>query len=703
MSELFFEILSGEIPAQMQSPAREQLKDFLEKFFQESGMPFSSVETFVSPRRLVAVVQGLPQEQQDRSEERRGPRIPCDPKALQGFLTSTGLAEKDLQIQETPKGSFYFANLTVKGQKTLDLIPGLMEHLIDDFSWPKRMTWGTTKRSWIRPIYSILCLFDGQIVPHTLSLSEPNSAQPVDLPFTNKTVGHRFLAPEEFTVSNFKDYTDKLLKAHVVIDQDQRKTMIQEQLDGICKTNKLTWQHDEGLLNEVVGLVEWPNLMLGHIDEKFMFLPPELLIITMRVHQRYFALRDAQGKLAPYFIIPANTIPADDGSKMIQGNERVLRARFEDGAFYYHLDQEMSLLDHAKSLDKMMFHALLGNLADKSKRLESLVAALTKDPQVLKNLVLAAQISKADLTCHLVSEFPELQGIIGSYYAADQGHPVEVVQALYAQYQPKGPQDSLPQGDVPTLLALADRVDTLVGFFAVGIKPTGSKDPFALRRTALAIIRLLENQYGFALEPIIKKTYDLYAPLIKDLKETKSVADTLNDLENFMMDRLKVYWRDQGYRHDAIAAILSEGLFNTPLKTLKDRLEALKSFLEESSVSQDLLAAYRRADNILKQDKESGSKTTVNGAVKDLMAHDDERALFDALKTQEPIIADHFEHHRYQEALEQLAPLREKIDAFFQAVLVNDPDPKVRQNRLSLLSQFISTLNKVADFSKIEG
>jgi len=253
------------------------------------------------------------------------------------------------------------------------------------------------------------------------------------------------------------------------------------------------------------------------------------------------------------------------------------------------------------------------------------------------------------------------------------------------------------------LLALADRVDTLVGFFAVGIKPTGSKDPFALRRTALAIIRLLENQYGFALEPIIKKTYDLYAPLIKDLKETKSVADTLNDLENFMMDRLKVYWRDQGYRHDAIAAILSEGLFNTPLKTLKDRLEALKSFLEESSVSQDLLAAYRRADNILKQDKESGSKTTVNGAVKDLMAHDDERALFDALKTQEPIIADHFEHHRYQEALEQLAPLREKIDAFFQAVLVNDPDPKVRQNRLSLLSQFISTLNKVADFSKIEG
>jgi glycyl-tRNA synthetase beta chain len=693
MAEWLLEILSEEIPSRMQKGAQEQLKTLAETLLTEGSLSFDSIKTYVTPRRLTLVVEGLPLQTPECIQEKKGPRLDAPQAAIEGFLKTADVKRDDCEVRDTPKGQFIFVVQKEPGRPTQEVLSALSLSLLDKMRWPKSMRWGSLSTTWVRPIRGFLSLFEGQIVSFSYA----------GIIASNTTCGHRFLAPTPFSVTNFKDYEKKLHDHFVMLDWHERRTLIQKEINQIAQD--LTPLPDESLLDEVAGLVEWPIPFKGHVDERFMNLPVEVITTPMRVHQRYFPLMDSQGKLAPVFGFIANTQAKDDGKTVVTGNERVLRARLADAQFFWEQDQKNPLPHFNTALKTRLFHQHLGSLSDKVERLvkmsSSLAQKISIDP---KHVTRAALLSKADLASQMVGEFPELQGIMGRYYAHAQGEAPEVAHAIEEHYWPK-----VSGGDIPTalpslILAIADRLDTLMGFFAIGITPTGSKDPFALRRAALSLIALCRNpSFSLSMDEVLGWAYEAYPwanlapPILKNREE--AVAN----LWQFLLERFKFALRDgQGSPYDHVDAVLAVADDNPAFSDLALRVKTLDQLMGGRD-GQNLLAAYKRASNILKIEEEKDKCSYEGHVEKTLLSETDEKNLFARLSSALPKIHDYVKDKNFTKAIEDLSSLRPSVDLFFEKVVVNTEDRKVRKNRLHLLALFRKTLHQVADFSKIEG
>lgn len=684
MPELLLELFSEEIPARMQGQAAEDLKRLMTERLKAAGLTFDRAEAFATPRRLTLVVDGLPLAQPDVREERKGPRADAPDKAIEGFLRSTGLRREDLEERATDKGGVLFAVIEKKGQPVADVIAAMVPEIIRSFPWPKSQRWGAGTLRWVRPLQSILCVFDGAVVPFEVNGIAAGA----------KTRGHRFLAPDPFTVTDFADYRAKLQAARVMLDPAARRDIIAGEAARIAAEAGLEVIEDRGLLAEVAGLVEWPVALMGSFDPDFLEVPAEVLTATMRTNQKYFSLRDPKtGKLAPHFIVIANMEARDGGAQIIAGNERVLRARLADARFFWDQDLQVRLEDRLPELDGIVFHAKLGSMGDKVRRMEALARHIAPlvgaDPE---DAARAAKLAKADLVSGVVGEFPEVQGIMGRYYALAQGEKAEVAQAIAEHYSPKGPDDACPAAPVSVAVALADKIDTLVGFFGVNEKPTGSKDPFALRRAALGILRMVnENGLRLPLHPVFNFAGTAYGA---------TDAALVAELTDFIADRLKVYLRDHGLRHDLVSAVFALG--EDDMLRLKNRVEALQKMVETEDGA-NLLAAYARGSNIVRIEEQK-DKRAYDGLVDpSLLVQPEEKTLHARLQAVQDEVTAALGREDWIAAMTAVASLRTAIDAFFDEVTVNDADPRLRENRLNLLAAFRATLKSVADFSRIEG
>ncbi len=694
MAELLLELFSEEIPARMQARAADDLKRLVTDGLKAAGLGFSKAEAYATPRRLALVVDGLPEKQPDLSEERRGPRVDAPEKAIQGFLASAGLASvAQCATRETEKGTFLFVVIEKKGQATDSVLPGLIARALAELPWPKSMRWGHAGFRWVRPLHSVLAIFDGRQLDGGVDL------QGAHLAFGNTTCGHRFLAPELFTVTGFADYKRKLEAAKVMLDPADRRTTIEAGLAAQAKKQGLAVKPDPALLDEVTGLVEWPVVLLGRIDPAFMELPPEVLTSSMRAHQKYFSLETSGGKLAPHFGVVANMETADGGKRIIAGNERVLRARLSDAKFFWDQDRKRSLESRVPRLKEIVFHAKLGTLDAKVDRIEALAEALTDYvPGVDKDRVRsAARLCKADLVTGMVGEFPDLQGAMGRYYALHDREHAEVADAIAEHYSPLGPNDRCPTAPVSVAVALADKIDTLAAFWLIDEKPTGSRDPFALRRAALGVIRLIvENGLRIPLTVA-------FSAACENLKEAASTEskDVIASLLDFFADRLKVHLRERGVRHDLISAVFAVG-GEDDLVRLLARVGALETFLG-SDDGANLLTAYKRAANIVRIE-ERKDKTAYDGAPDSkAFKQNEEVVLYEALRKAAASAKTALKSEDFAGAMSAMAELRPPVDAFFDHVTVNTEDGALRVNRLRLLSAIGNTLHQVADFSKIEG
>ena len=716
MAELLLEILSEEIPARMQARAADDLKRLIGESLETDGLKFSRIETYSTPRRLTLFVDGLPITKPAIKEEKRGPRSDAPEKAIAGFAKANRVSKGDLIIRSTEKGEFYFAVVETPEQVTSHLVPLIVEAALFNLSWPKSMRWGNSAMTWVRPIQNILVIFDGKPVNGSIQLGtsykipglnagiplEPNEKE---IKFVSKTTGHRFMAPKPFKVKDFEDYEAKLRQAKVILDGAERRAKIERDARALAKKAGLTLKADEGLLDEVAGLVEWPVALIGAIDEDFMTLPPDVLITAMRSHQKYFALEDANGAMAPRFITIADNETRDGGKAIVAGNERVLRARLADAKFFWDQDRKRRLEERVAKLGEVVFHAKLGTLAEKAGRMETLAAGLCEyvpgaDAEPART---AARLSKADLVTAMVGEFPELQGVMGRYYALADGEPPEVADAIAEHYAPLGPGDECPTAPLSVAVALADKIDTLVGLFAIGEKPTGSRDPFALRRAALGVIRLIvENGLRLPLTKVFDASAGLYA---RSPKGSSAWLDA-GELLGFFADRLKVHLREKGVRHDLIAASFAVekpgGGLEDDLVRLLARVEALTAFLE-SDDGADLLTAYKRASNIVRIEEKRDGKSYADAPEAGDFRQDEETALHAGLSASLEASSVALEEEDFTAVMGELAKLRAPVDAFFDEVTVNCDDPKLRQNRLRLLSRIRATLGNVADFSRIEG
>ena len=688
MPELLLELLSEEIPARMQSRAADDLKRLVTDGLTEAGLTFEDARAFVTPRRLALVVDGLPDKQPDVREERRGPRVDAPEKAIEGFLKSAGLTLDQCERRATEKGEFYFAVIEREGERTAELLPELFHDVFQAFSWPKSMRWGSTTQRWVRPLNKILCVFDGKIVDDVAFGDEPGS---------NMTSGHRFLAPAPIQVKGFADYEKKLKTAKVMLDAGERRAAILAGAGKLAKQAKLTLRADQGLLAEVSGLVEWPVVMMGTIDESFMDLPDEVLTTAMRTHQKYFSLLDDAGRLAPRFIVVANTPGQVDGKDIVAGNERVLRARLADARYFWDQDRKRTLESRVPDLEQLVFHAKLGTVADKVPRMQALAAQVAGYTPGAESALAerAALLAKADLTTEMVGEFPELQGVMGRYYALADGENLDVAEAIAGHYAPQGPSDPCPTAPLGVAVALADKIDTLVGFWAIDEKPTGSRDPFALRRAALGVIRLIvENNLRIPLTEAITATLRLYA-------NGGDETIVLSQLLEFFADRLKVHLREKGVRHDLIDAVFALG-GDDDLVRLLGRVEALGAFLE-SDDGANLLTTYKRAANIVRIE-EKKDNTRYGGAHRaKLLEASEEKALAESLEAAADGARQALSAEDFTGAMAALAGLRRPIDDFFDRVTVNTDEANLRENRLRLLGAIGATMNQVADFSRIEG
>jgi len=675
MPELLLELFSEEIPARFQRRAAEDLKKAVTNALVDNGLTYESAAAFATPRRLALTVTGLPPASPDVKEERKGPRVDAPEKAIEGFLRSAGLSSVDeAEVQSDPKkGEFYVAKIEKKGAAATAILSEQLPKIISSFTWAKPMRWGSGTLDWVRPLRAITATFGTEN-------DEPEVVKfEVDgLAAEQTTFGHRFLAPDAIRVKRYDDYVQALEKAKVVLDLDRRKEIVRADAEQLAFAQGLNLIMDEGLLEEVAGLVEWPVVMMGSFDESYLELPEEVIIATIKANQKCFCLRDGKtGKLANKFILTSNMIADDGGKTIVAGNERVIRARLSDALFFYRNDLNTPLADRLPKLTDMVFHAKLGTQAERVERLVALAVELA--PQVgadPKQTERAAKLAKADLVTEMVFEFPELQGLMGRYYAAAQGEPEAVSNAIEMHYKPVGPSDEVPTDPVAIAVALADKLDMLTGFWAIDEKPTGSRDPFALRRAALGVIRILvENglQFNLKVEP---------------------------DLLSFFHDRLKVNLRESGARHDLVDAVISAE--SDDMLEISQRVQALSSLLD-TDTGQSLLAGYRRGVNILaaeeKKDGETYAGDVDNGALK----LPEELALAEAVATAQTDAATHIADDDYRGAIEALSDLRSPVDAFFEAVLVNDEDPAIRANRLNLLARLRDTMFMVADFSKIEG
>ncbi len=688
MSMLLLECFSEEIPARMQAGGAAQLEALVTERLQKARLDYSSVKTFVSPRHLALQIDGLPAEQPDQSSERKGPRVSAPEQALEGFLRSTGLSKEDLEVRGEGKDATYFAVIEEKGKPTAEAIKPLLEDALSQFVWPKSMRWGAHEIAWVRPLHSLICLLDSTVIP----------VQFGHIKASNVTRGHRFHAPEHITISHASEYEAQLEEAYVLVDAAKRKAKIAELATARAAKDGLAWREDDRLLNEVTGLVEWPTPVLGKFDESFMQLPPEVLVSEMREHQKYFAV-EKDGKLQPCFITISNLM-ADDDSAIAHGNGRVLRARLADGQFFWDQDRATPLNEWAQGLSGVVFHAKLGTLADKVDRVKSLamLLAMFVPHADVKLVERAAQLSKADLVTGMVGEFPDLQGVMGRYYALEQGEDAAVADAIAEHYRPQGANDTVPEAPVSVTVALADKLDTLVGLFAVGEKPTGSKDPFALRRAALGIISIiLAHKLRLPIDLMVDKALGMI-PKAKLAANKKEIA---GDLHNFFEDRLKVALKDQGIRHDVIAALFSHGGVDDMVRTVA-KARALQSLLE-SEDGANLQAACKRASNILKAEEKKDGKAYDGKPDASRFVVEEEKALFAKLEAISGPIDEAVKAENDEAAMQELASLRAPVDAYFEAVLVNDENAGIRENRLFTLNQIRATLTKVAPFDQLEG
>jgi len=691
--ELLLELLSEEIPAGMQRRAIEALAELLRDKLAAAEIPAADVRGYVTPRRLTVIGEGIPATQPDRTEERRGPRVGAPQAAINGFLRSAGIgAIGQCELRDTGRGEFYFAIVNHPGQRAAEVLPELIRAAIVELPWPKSMRYPASALRWVRPLTSVICLFDGEVLSFPLDRVTVGRV----------TRGHRFLSPGEICVANVTEYLERLDKAHVVLDQDRRKQTIRGYLEHTAAVEGFAAKPDPGLLDEVTGLVEFPVVLAGSIDADFIALPPEVLATAMRTHQKYFSCLQPDGKPAPRFLFVANNLAADGGKLIIAGNERVLRARLADARFFWDQDRRVPLESRVEALSDRVFHAKLGPLRDKVARMERLadsVASYVPGADIARSRR-AVRLAKADLSTGMVGEFPELQGIMGRYYALHDCEDPVVADAIAEHYRPLGPNDACPTAPESVVTALADKLDSLVAFFAIGEKPTGSRDPFALRRAALGTIRLiLENKLRLPLGLSFTEAVNG----LTTQKPEIDVGSLPYELTTFIADRLKVHLREWGVRHDLISAAFAQvGAAEDDLVRLLKRVDALESFLATEDGA-NLLTAFRRASNIVAIE-EARDGRPYNGEVDPLLlCQVEEQALAEQLAEVGGRAGTFLEHEEFQDAMSELARLRRPVDDFFDKVTVNSDNTALRDNRLRLLSRIRATLNRVADFSQIEG
>ena len=701
MPDLLLELFSEEIPARMQAKARDDLRRLVTDGLVEAGLTYAGAGTFSTPRRLVLTVQGLTGESRPVREERKGPRADAPEAALEGFLRSTGLTRDQLELRDEKKGQVFFAVVEKPGRPAAAIVAEVVESTIRSFPWPKSMRWGSGSLRWVRPLHSILCLLNDESGAEVVPLEVDGIVA------ANTTAGHRFMAPARFAVSSFDDYRAKLQRAFVMLDPAAREAHIWHDATTAAFAQGLEVVPDAGLLAEVAGLVEWPVVLMGAIGADFLGLPAEVLQTSMKEHQKFFSVRNPATGRIEKFVTVANRETADHGATILAGNQKVLAARLSDAKFFWENDlrvvQSIGLEGMAAGLANVTFHNKLGSQADRIARIEALAREIAPLVGASPDLAAeAARVAKADLQSAMVGEFPELQGTMGGYYARAAGLPEAVAAACKAHYSPLGPSDDVPTDPVSVAVALADKIDTLTGFWAIDEKPTGSKDPFALRRAALGVLRLvLGNDVRLSLNarpgPFATSS-DLVG--MRDVGTAQAFAD-INDLLAFLHDRLKVYLRDQGIRHDVIDACLAMP-GNDDLTLLVNRAEALSAVLKTEDGA-NLLAGFKRANNILTQAEEKDGVEYSYGADLKFAENDAERALFTALDQAEATITPAVKTEDFATAMAAMAALRAPIDAFFTDVQVNSDNPIIRRNRLNLLHRIRSVCGQVADLTKIEG
>ncbi|MEM8771556.1 MAG: glycine--tRNA ligase subunit beta [Pseudomonadota bacterium] len=739
MPDLLLELFSEEIPARMQGPAAAALERAVNKALLDAGLMPEGVKAFAGPRRLALVATGLPARQPDRREEKKGPRVGAPEKAVQGFLKSAGLSSlDDCEQREDKKGAFYVAVIDRKGRDTAELIAEAMPEIVRGFSWQKSMRWGDGDLKWVRPLHRILCAFNGEVVPFAVEGIEA----------ADVTEGHRFMAPAPIQTRSFEDYAAKLRAAKVILDSEERREMIAADAATLCKAQGLELVKDKGLLNEVAGLAEWPVVLMGGFDEKFLTLPDEVLTASMRGHQKYFSVRNPEtGRLANKFVCVANIEAPDGGAAMRTGYERVLTARLSDGWYLYNQDLKTKLEDRIADLDRITFFEGLSSVGDKARRVSALAKeiapAVGADPALAER---AGLLAKADLVTQMVYEFPELQGVMGRYYylaengvspssfeaaagaAAPQDedreykkepHPEapakraskdeeikEIADALRDHYKPAGQDDDVPTAPVSVAVALADKIDTLTAFWAIDKKPTGSSDPFALRRAALGVISIiLMNGVRTHIAVFPRWIFSI----CQSVQPKNLFVTDDEDLIEFFHDRLKVYLRDSsheggGHRHDHIDAVLTDadGNLQDDLVLIVAKLKALEAFLKTDDGA-NLVAAYKRAANILKAEEKKGALPDDLSVDVRALELAEEKALADVLEKAEEKASKALADEDFEAAMAALAELRAPLDAFFDNVTVNADNEKSRANRLALLRQLTNAVGRVADFSKLEG
>jgi glycyl-tRNA synthetase beta chain len=693
MAQLLLELFSEEIPARMQRRAADDLKKLVGEALAEAGFPTENIAAYTTPRRLTVLVDELPDSQPDISEEKRGPRTDAPEKAVQGFLKANGITLEDCEKRTAGKGEFWFAVIERKGQPTRDVLSEILPDAIRKLPWQKSMRWGEGAFRWVRPLQRVMCVLDGKTVP--LEIAE-------GIPSGNVTSGHRFMSPEPFEVGFFDDYEKQLQRNKVVLKSSMRRDLIVQSAKELTAAENLELKHDAALLAEVAGLVEWPVVLMGSIDGDFMVLPDEVLSTSMRSHQKYFSVVFSDGKLAPFFIVVANMEASDGGAAIVAGNERVLRARLSDAKFFWDQDRKTSLESRVPALAQMVFHRKLGSLEDKVTRITALATEIAQwVPDADRDMVRsAATLCKADLTTGMVGEFATLQGVMGRYYALAEGEKPEVADAIAEHYSPAGPDDDCPTKPESIVVALADKIDTLVGFFGIDEKPTGSRDPFALRRAALGITRIvLENELRLPLLDAFAIAHRLYNSM--DQIDGWDATAVSADLLSFFADRLKVDLRSKGVRHDLIAAVFALGDEDDIVRLVR-RVEALQSFLATED-GENLLAGYRRATNIVTIEEKKDNRSYSDDIRSDLLSDKEERTLSDMISVSAKGAAAAITEEDFTGAMEAMATLRGPVDAFFDKVTVNCDEPALRQNRLNLLSQFRATVGRIADFNQIDG
>ncbi len=741
MPDFFLELFSEEIPARMQARAAEDLRKLVTDKLVAAGLPYEGAKAFVTPRRLALAVQGVPAKQPDVKEEKKGPRVGAPEGAVAGFLKSAGLKSiNEAKIQKDKKGDFYIASIEKPGRPAIEVIGDIIPDVVRGFPWPKAMRWGSGRLTWVRPLHSIVATFGPETEEPDIVRFAVDGIEAGDV-----THGHRFMAPEPIKVRRLDDYVRNLEKAKVVVDPARRAEIILADAKNLAFAQGFELIEDQGLLTEVAGLVEWPVVLMGSFDEAFLQIPPEVVRTTIRANQKCFVLRESKnGKLAPKFILVANMEASDGGKAIIAGNERVIRARLSDAKFFYETDLKTRLEDRLQKLSGIVFHEKLGTQVERIERIErlarELAPAVKADPAKAER---AALLAKTDLVTEMVGEFPELQGVMGRYYAKAQGEDESVARAIEDHYKPQGPSDRVPADPVAIAVALADKFDTLAGFWAIGEKPTGSKDPYALRRAALGIIRIvLENELRLhitriaasASRPILARRHHI--SLGKDQAEAEGIASRLvaevlrrwadriastakgdtdahvpdidavarelaADLLAFFADRLKVHLREGGARHDLVDAVFAlQG--QDDLVMIVRRVEALAKFLETED-GKNLLAGYKRATNIIRIEEKKDGKSYTGTPDAKAYKQDEERALASAIDAAKQEASAAIAAEDFGAAMAAIAKLRPYVDAFFDKVTVNADEPKLRENRLKLLNEIREATAAVADFSKIGG